>query len=255
MSENILDANTIKTPGAVVADTQGQKDTEETKPKDPRFFWLTVAQYLVLGIVGLAFVYILFYGFLGSDGKNLEQLAKPEVARGVITYLIAVATVGIATVLAMAAILSGGKDLGQRFALGKEILTLLIGVLGTIIGFYYGSSTKESPTAKTAVAAVAVAPVKLSTETPQIGKTFALDTTITGGTAPYTYTIKFDPNVVAPAVSGEVSKDGKIHHEFKVSETATAETPVNFVIEAKDAAGETLTYNKEGKQKLTLKAP
>jgi hypothetical protein len=28
----------------------------------------------------------------------------------------------------------------ERFTLGKEVLTILIGVLGTIVGFYFGSA-------------------------------------------------------------------------------------------------------------------
>src|SRR5882762_5719403 len=93
-------------------------------PHDPRWFWISLAQYLVLGLLGAFFAYFLVNGVLGSDGKNMERLANPEIARGVITYLVAVATVAIATMLVMAAILRGGTDLDKRFAFGKEILSL-----------------------------------------------------------------------------------------------------------------------------------
>jgi hypothetical protein len=226
----------------------------EPEPKDRRFFWLSVGQYLVLGIIGVIFVYFLIAGVLGSDGKNIERLADHEIARGVITYLVAVATVAIATVLVMAAILGGGKDFERKFAMGKEVLTLLIGVLGTIIGFYYGSSTQKAEAARSA--AVEVAPVKLTPETPSIGGTFNLATVIKGGTAPYTYTIRFDPaNLVSPAVENQTSKDGKISHDLTVSKDATAGTPIKFVIDIKDAKNNRFEYNKDGQQQITLKAP
>ena len=225
----------------------------ESDPKDRRFFWLTVGQYVVLGSIGVVFVYFLISGVLGSDGKNLERLADHEIARGVITYLVAVATVAIATVLVMAAILGGGKDFERKFALGKEVLTLLIGVLGTIIGFYYGSSTQKAEATR---AAVEVVPVKFTPETPDIGGTFNLATVIKGGTAPYTYTIRFDPsNLVSPAVENQTSKDGKISHDLTVSKDAKADTPINFVIEIKDAKNNRFEYNKDGQQRITLKSP
>ena len=33
--------------------------------------------------------------------------------------------------------------LKERFDRGKEVLSLLIGIFGTIIGFYFGSATQE----------------------------------------------------------------------------------------------------------------
>jgi hypothetical protein len=37
--------------------------------------------------------------------------------------------------------MSGSKDLEKRFAFGKDVFTVLIGVLGTVMGFYYGQTT------------------------------------------------------------------------------------------------------------------
>ena len=71
----------------------------------------------------------------------LAELAKPEQARGLVTFLFAVATVGIALVIVLAVLLSTGtkEDLAERFRMGKDILAVLIGVFGTIVGFYFGS--------------------------------------------------------------------------------------------------------------------
>jgi cytosine/uracil/thiamine/allantoin permease len=61
------------------------------EPRDPRFFWLTVAQYALIFAVTLIFVYVLAHGM-----SDVEKLANPDTARGLITFVIAVATVAIA---------------------------------------------------------------------------------------------------------------------------------------------------------------
>jgi len=226
---------------------------DATPPKDKRFFWLTVGQYAVLGLVGIGFAYFLVNGAIGSNGENLEKLKDIEIARGLITYLVAVATVAIATIMAMAAILSGGKDLDKRFAMGKEVLTLLIGVLGTIIGFYYGKTATTAPVSPPA--AIQIAPATLTPEHPLAGSSFKLSTTLTGGAAPYTYSIKFDSGEITPVEKQlpepQTSVDGRIEREFTVPKGATPGGTVGFVIEGKDKNG-TQFSNKDGRQKITL---
>ena len=220
-------------------------------PHDPAreqiFTWLTVGQYTVLGAIGVIIVYYLFSGLLsGNTGNLLYSLSQPDVARGVITFLIAAATVSLAVLLVMAAIMtSGSAQLDQRFALGKEVLTVLVGVLGTIVGFYYGS-------AKDNVNPLKLSPVAVSESAPQVGHTFTLDALIIGGMPPYTYSIKFNPPGAVQDVSDQAST-GPIHHEFTVLDSATPDKPVTFTIEVKDAKEQSFTFNKDGKQSITPK--
>ena len=213
------------------------------------FTWLTVGQYTILSVLGLASMWFLFTALLGENkGPFLYSLSQPEVARGVITFLIAAATVSIAVLLVMAAIMSGSTNLDERFGLGKEVLTLLIGVLGTIVGFYYGSTKDDLP-------ALRLSPVALSSSTPAIGGSFTLDAIIVGGTSPYTYSIKFNPANIIPDVIDEVSV-GPIHHEFTIptDKGAQPEQTMTFTVEINDSKNENLVYNKDAKQKFVLKA-
>jgi hypothetical protein len=52
--------------------------------------------------------------------------------------------VGIAIILAISTlVLTEGEEGDKRFDRGKQVLTILIGVLGTIVGFYFGSPTEQ----------------------------------------------------------------------------------------------------------------
>lgn len=73
--------------------------------------------------------------FLAETGSNSSSLA-----RGLITILFAFSTVFMATILIRSVITSNHLDTEKRFQMGKEVLTIFIGILGTIIGFYFGSA-------------------------------------------------------------------------------------------------------------------
>jgi hypothetical protein len=103
------------------------------------------AQYVVptvLTSIGAVVVVAIFYALFSNNQQFLMKLADRQVARGLITFLIAISTVGIAIILAVSTVVSAQTaDDDRRFDRGKQVLTILIGVLGTIVGFYFGSST------------------------------------------------------------------------------------------------------------------
>jgi hypothetical protein len=92
---------------------------------------------------GLLLIVLLFQSF---NLEFLSKIAQIDAARGLITFLFAVATVGIAVIVVLAVFLSDGEDakLDERFRRGKDVLTILIGVFGAILGFYFGSEAQES---------------------------------------------------------------------------------------------------------------
>jgi hypothetical protein len=108
--------------------------------KGPEPNWTQYIPTTLFAVLGLVVLGVIVF-IVTKDGQIfLSSLAKKEVARGLITFLIAISTVGIAIILAVSTLVLAEGDAGdRRFDRGKQILTTLIGVLGTIVGFYFGS--------------------------------------------------------------------------------------------------------------------
>ena len=179
-----------------------------------RYVVLKYIQYIFLMIVGLIYFWMIGWGVRDLTVTKLMNL---ESARGVITYFVAVTTIAMAAMLMLAAIMTGGKDLDKRFALGKEILTLLIGVLGTIIGFYYGStikSTNETPSG------IAVRDLRAIPDTSAIGTPFSVSATITGGSSPYVYSLTVKPTGTIEPILNKSSSDGHINEDISFLKSA-----------------------------------
>ncbi len=99
----------------------------------------------LFGALGVAILGVIVWGLSDKQGF-LHTLADQRNARGLITFLIAITTVGIAVILCISTIvLKGGEEDKDRFDRGKQVLTTLIGVLGTIVGFYFGSPIDGQP--------------------------------------------------------------------------------------------------------------
>ena len=203
-----------------------------------RFFRnLTFFEYSFLAALAGVFAFILIWGMASPD----LDLSKTESARGMITFVVSVTTVAIALLLVMsAALLSGSKDLDKRFAFGKDVFTVLVGVLGTVMGFYYGqAATKPAPTIQ--VSATQLAPA------PQVAGSFTLTGTIAGGEKPYKYIVEFDPaNAVTNSMSTLTdSPDGAINQTFTVADNGElANKPVAYQIKVTDKNGVTGTSGK-----------
>jgi hypothetical protein len=107
---------------------------------------------VVLSLLILLSLFVMIgASMLGIDHGFLASMAKADLARGLITYLFAVVTIGIAVALVLSTLVGPEPtDVNDgRFQRGKEVLSLLLGVFGTIVGFYFGSesssSAKETP--------------------------------------------------------------------------------------------------------------
>lgn len=104
------------------------------------------ATLLTIGGLGLWFITQAIF-----KSEFLVILKDVNVARGLITLLVALSAVIIAMIVTLYAIVSTDKEfLEKKFGFGKEIFTAFVGILGTIIGFYFasdhsGDSRAESP--------------------------------------------------------------------------------------------------------------
>jgi hypothetical protein len=128
-----------------------EADPDPNQPAPPQRLIDRVGAYIasnsqafVIIIIGL-FVIYMFYRAVSTD--FLKSLATAEAARSLITFLFGIATVSIAIISVIGALLSPGEkeERDERFQHSKDVLTVLIGVFGTIIGFYFGQSTTQRP--------------------------------------------------------------------------------------------------------------
>jgi hypothetical protein len=215
------------------------------EPKKSRD-WASIL--IPVAFVAIAIVVMIFivYAISGSKGV-LNSLADEKIARGLITFLIAVATVAIAIILALSAVISDPAVVKDRFTLGKEVLGVLIGVLGTIVGFYFGSAVSgQAPP-------LHVASMIITNEQPKKGEKTTIVGFVSGGKPPYTYSITFDPNLIS-SVRDVPSPDGTIKQDVQIPADLQKDTSEIFVIDVKDGESKSITYNKEGTKKFLMKA-
>ena len=123
----------------------GEKERDEAKQN---FLALTYLQYALISVVTLGFVIVIIFGaaqlfgFWSKEGTILANVKNPdEAARTLITFLVAVSTVAIAFLAILTAMVI--RQL-ERFALAKEVLSILVGILGTIVGFYFGTANNPA---------------------------------------------------------------------------------------------------------------
>ncbi|HKP68011.1 MAG TPA: hypothetical protein VJV05_01930, partial [Pyrinomonadaceae bacterium] len=100
---------------------------------------------IVIGIIAIFFIgWIVYSSGNGSDASS-NFLSSSGTARGLITFSVAIVTVAIALILVLYVITgSAGDDFKERFTFGKDILMVFVGILGTIMGYYYAED-KISP--------------------------------------------------------------------------------------------------------------
>jgi hypothetical protein len=170
---------------------------------------IVIVALLIIGSV-IAFIGLAIFGW---DHGVLRSMSQSTFARGLITYLFAVVTIGTAVILVLSGLL-GASDAAteKRFERGKEILSLLLGVFGTIVGFYFGSEAasggpKEAATLQ--VSTLDVAP------TPDAAPgTYTVRAVVSGGESPYEYGISVNSREVEAGTP--VRDDGWISESLAV---------------------------------------
>lgn len=143
---------------------------------------VVLVAFLIVGSV----ILLIAAAAVGLDKGVLLNMARSDFARGLITYLFALVTIGTAVVLVLSALQGGeGEAHDKRFQHGKEILSLLLGVFGTIIGFYFGSETAAGARGESAVLRVSTADI--SPMPVAAGGTFTVRAVSSGGVLPHRF--------------------------------------------------------------------
>lgn len=187
---------------------------------------------VILGSV----IFLIGANLFGMDkGSVLDKLKDGEYARGLITYLFAVGTIGSVVILILAALTGKGEteERDARFDKAKEIFSLLIGIFGTIIGFYFGSIKAEEDTRGTDMAVAA----PLVPDTVAAGQPVSIISNASGGSPPYLYSVGFSP----AGGSGFVKRSQGWIREELPAPAVSKDSAVNVYVHVEDLAGDSLT--------------
>lgn len=135
----------------------------------------TWSAVLVIAFAGV------IYQILNSGSRPIvDQFPQLEFARGVISIVFVFFTIGFAAIVLIHGLfVSDTVNEDRRFTRGREVLGLFIGIVGTIVGFYFGSTDKQTSKMEVAVQAKAQS---------QPGDVL-VNLHAFGGTAPYRFTI------------------------------------------------------------------
>lgn len=200
---------------------------------------LSIRQRLMNPVVFIALLIVsgvlilIFAAIIGQDkGLVLQSMANIPFARGLITYLFAVGTIGIAVVLVVYALTEKAGQTDTRFQHGKEVLSLLLGIFGAIVGFYFGSEG-----ASKGEESLRLLQSHLSVTSAAPGLPFRLTTAVSGGKAPYRFGVTVDRDTLDPAELKEnVDPSGWIVKDLTVPAGATPGKPISLTVGVRDAA-------------------
>ncbi len=164
---------------------------------------------IIIACITIPFVILIVFGLIGKN-SILKELSNLDLARGLITFIVAVGTIAIAIIIVLFALMSKTSDMKERFNRGKEVLSIFIGVLGTIVGFYYGTSNDNEDKLSLNIAK----PI-ITIQKTKDGQNAKIVTFISNGTLPYSYLISIPKTNIA-AIEGLSSQDGWINETIKL---------------------------------------
>jgi len=214
-----------------------------SRPAEPGF-WSRVLGSMgrlgpfLLAAFGLIVAAILTYGIF--FGNFLSLMAKPDQARGLITFLFSFSTIAIFLLVAIATFWMDKSNLGDRFEKAKDLLTLMIGIFGTILGFYYGSLVGK---AGGGAQGMSLANVGVPNVLVTPGERTTVTATVLGGEAPVSYDLYLnDPtgtvNTGGLQVKNKLANDGAIAEPVTIPADVHRPTSITFTLVAHDAKGQ-----------------
>ena len=113
-------------------------------------------------------------------------------------------------------------------------MTSLIGILGTIVGFYFGATQLSGTAGHGAAQALTLASFSTTPAKPAKGETLTLHATVSGGQSPYSYTIRFTQDTMKEI--SDSTPNGTINRVIKLDAYDPAK-PLDIILEVTDSAG------------------
>jgi hypothetical protein len=137
---------------------------------------------IFLSLFALAVFITLAVGMANSS--FFSSLAQVDQARGLITFLVAIAAVSVILLTAVNIFWSNSNvpEFNAKFTAAKDLVTIVTGILGTILGFYFGSFNGERLFTLTVDLPVAYSQVTAGAE-------FEVRASVKGGATPYHFDI------------------------------------------------------------------
>jgi hypothetical protein len=206
-----------------------------------RFFteWAAARQQtfaaLLLGnlgsIAGLLFGLLIAFGLIWgiSEPTFFTSISKVDQARALITFLVAFASMGVIVLIACAIFWLEKSEVEARFRSAKDLLTIVIGILGTILGFYFGSAGADGR--GMIVSSLGVEPTVIGP-----GDKVRISASIRGGTAPYRWDLVFNDAAGTLRISPKsgVSPSGEISETLDAVPSFSSAGSIYVTLVARD---------------------
>jgi hypothetical protein len=182
---------------------------------------------IFLSLFALAVFISLAFGL--SNSSFFSSLAQVDQARGLITFLVAVCAVAVIMLTAINIFWGNDAKFDERFKAAKDLVTLVVGVLGTILGFYFGSLTGDRL-------------LQLSLDTPSsysvvtTGSDIDLRATAKSGTPPYHFdllVVDAESRLLSKEADNEQSDSGLISKKIKAPQTLGKHSIILLLRDAK----------------------
>ncbi len=151
------------------------------------------------------------------------SIADVDVARGMITFMIATLAIGVVTAIIVSLMVFEKDDL-PRLDTAKDVLSSLFAILGTIMGFYYGASTSgdKNSTAET------IPPLQVAQG---LGASGVILLTASGTRGPYILEAR-----AAPSGPSILTPDAVDPNRFHLTQTAFKGCPAGLAVTSWDIA-------------------
>jgi outer membrane protein OmpA-like peptidoglycan-associated protein len=211
-----------------------QKRSPTQTRKKSRYWGWKVAITIGSGAAVLAVVV-----WLIASGE-LNSIRDADSARALITFLYSLGIMSIFVILSYTILTDDNSMDEKQFQRSKDVLMIVIGIFGTIIGFYFGSPDEKAAAQPAEPGGLTIRYVHISPEEARSGQSVEMLSFVSGGTGPYSYSVVFTSfsgaEGLLPPVTNGLVDDGLIRRVFTVPDV-TDHAAIGYQILIEDAEG------------------